>query len=123
MGVPSFRRGSDERFAVGVLNAVLGGGMSSRLFQEVREKRGLAYSVYSFSQAFADTGYLGVYTGTIPAKLPQALQVITDTLLDVANDGLSAEEIQRGKGQLRGSLILGQEDTGSRTGLRRTSFC
>ncbi len=114
MGVPSFRRGSDERFAVGVLNAVLGGGMSSRLFQEVREKRGLAYSVYSFSQAFADTGYLGVYTGTIPAKLPQALQVITDTLLDVANDGLSAEEIQRGKGQLRGSLILGQEDTGSR---------
>jgi predicted Zn-dependent peptidase len=113
-GVPGFARGDDRRFAVGVLNAVLGGGMSSRLFQEVREKRGLAYSVYSFSQSFADTGYFGVYSGSIPSKMPQALDVIKSTVASVADVGLSDDEIARGKGQLRGSLVLTQEDTSSR---------
>ena len=113
-GVPAFARGDDRRFAVGVMNSVVGGGMSSRLFQEVREKRGLAYSVYSFAQAFADTGYVGVYTGSIPTKVSAALEVIRATLDDVAANGLTEAEIERGKGQLRGSLVLGQEDTGSR---------
>ncbi|MEY2635119.1 MAG: hypothetical protein RIS75_1059 [Actinomycetota bacterium] len=113
-GVPSFARGDSRKYAVGVLNAVLGGGMSSRLFQEVREKRGLAYSVYSFGQNFADTGYLGVYTGSIPTKLPLALEIIRDTTSAIAVDGLTDEEIERGKGQLRGGLVLGLEDTGSR---------
>ena len=113
-GVPAFARGDDRRFAVGVMNSVVGGGMSSRLFQEVREKRGLAYSVYSFAQAFADTGYVGVYTGSIPTKVSSALEVIRATLDDVAANGLTDAEIERGKGQLRGSLVLGQEDTGSR---------
>lgn len=113
-GVPAFARGDDRRFAVGVMNSVVGGGMSSRLFQEVREKRGLAYSVYSFAQAFADTGYVGVYTGSIPTKVASALEVIRATFDDVAVNGLTDAEIERGKGQLRGSLVLGQEDTGSR---------
>ena len=113
-GVPGFARGDDRRFAVGVLNSVLGGGMSSRLFQEVREKRGLAYSVYSFVQSFADTGYVGVYTGSIPNKAGMALEVIRQTLDDVSLNGLTESEIARGKGQLRGAIVLGQEDTGSR---------
>jgi predicted Zn-dependent peptidase len=96
------------------MNAVLGGGMSSRLFQEVREQRGLAYSVYSFVQAFADTGYFGVYTGTMPSKLGQSVEVIKDTLIDISKSGLTETEITRGKGQLRGGFVLGMEDTGAR---------
>ncbi|MEY4347626.1 MAG: hypothetical protein RIS43_45 [Actinomycetota bacterium] len=113
-GVPSFGRGDSRRYALGVMNAILGGGMSSRLFQEVREKRGLAYSVYSFNQSFADTGYFGVYSGSIPSKLPEALEVIRATVESAAAVGLNDDEIMRGKGQLRGSLVLTQEDTGSR---------
>ena len=113
-GVPSFGRGDDRRYALGVMNAILGGGMSSRLFQEIREKRGLAYSVYSFAQSFADTGYFGVYSGSIPSKMPEALEVIRSTVQSVADLGLNDDEIVRGKGQLRGSLVLTQEDTSSR---------
>ncbi|MEY3407221.1 MAG: hypothetical protein RL038_282 [Actinomycetota bacterium] len=114
LGMPSFQRGDDRRWALGILNAVLGGGMSSRLFQEVREQRGLAYSVYSFVQAFADTGYFGVYTGTMPAKLGQSLQVVQQTLQDIAKNGITEAEMLRGQGQLRGGFVLGMEDTGAR---------
>jgi predicted Zn-dependent peptidase len=114
LGMPSFQRGDDRRWALGIMNAVLGGGMSSRLFQEVREQRGLAYSVYSFVQAFADTGYFGVYTGTMPSKLGQSVGVIKDTLIDISKSGLTDAEITRGKGQLRGGFVLGMEDTGAR---------
>ena len=113
-GVPAFARGDDRRFAAGVLNAVLGGGMSSRLFQEVRESRGLAYSVYSFLQTFADTGYLGIYTGSIPAKLPDALQVIEHITADLVRDGVTSDELARGIGQVRGGTVLGMEDCGAR---------
>jgi predicted Zn-dependent peptidase len=114
LGMPSFQRGDDRRWALGIMNAVLGGGMSSRLFQEVREQRGLAYSVYSFVQAFADTGYFGIYTGTMPSKLGQSVEVIKSTLADISNNGLTEAEILRGKGQLRGNFVLGMEDTGAR---------
>ncbi|MEY2672756.1 MAG: hypothetical protein RLZZ508_633 [Actinomycetota bacterium] len=113
-GVPAFARGDQRRYAVGVMNSVLGSGMSSRLFQEVREKRGLAYTVYSFLNSFADTGYFGIYTGSTPKKMGQAVEVIEMTLKDLVNHGISDAEIQRGKGQLRGGLVLGQEDTTSR---------
>jgi len=97
-----------------VLNAALGGGMSSRLFQEVREKRGLAYSVYSFTAQHADTGLWGVYVGCLPSKADEVLSICTDELAKVIADGLSDAELDRGKGQVRGGIVLGLEDPSSR---------
>ena len=114
LGVPGLARDDDRRFALGVLNAALGGGMSSRLFQEIREKRGLAYSVFSFASHYADTGMFGVYAGCMPKKVDEVLEISRDELAKVARDGLTAEELSRGKGQVRGGLVLGLEDTGSR---------
>jgi predicted Zn-dependent peptidase len=114
LGVPGIPRTDDRRFALGVLNSALGGGMSSRLFQEVREKRGLAYSVYSFASHYADLGMFGVYAGCLPGKVDQVLDICRTELSKVAADGITAEELARGIGQLRGSLVLGLEDTGSR---------
>jgi predicted Zn-dependent peptidase len=114
LGAEGIARTDDRRWAMGVLNAALGGGMSSRLFQEVREKRGLAYSVYSFATHYADTGVMGVYAGCLPKKVDEVLDICRDQLALVAADGLTEEELTRGKGQLRGSLVLGLEDTGSR---------
>jgi len=114
LGVPAVARTDPRRFALGVLNGALGGGMSSRLFQEVREKRGLAYSVYSYASQYADTGLLGVYVGCLPRKVDEVLEVCRDELAAVAARGISEEELARGKGQLRGALVLGLEDTGSR---------
>lgn len=113
-GVPGLPRADERRYVVGVLNTVLGGGMSSRLFQEVREKRGLAYSVYSFVSGFADCGQVGVYVGSQPAKIDEVLAVLKATINDVLANGITAEELQRGKGQLKGGLVLGLEDTGAR---------
>jgi len=96
------------------LSTALGGGMSSRLFQEVREKRGLAYSVFSYAQAFADAGVFGLYAGCLPNKADTVLDVCLSELESVARNGLSAEELQRAKGQVKGGMVLGQEDPGSR---------
>ena len=114
LGVPGVARDDERRFALSVLNAALGGGMSSRLFQEIREKRGLAYSVFSFASHYADTGMFGVYAGCMPKKVDDVLEIARDELAKVAVDGLTSEELQRGKGQVRGGLVLGLEDTGSR---------
>ena len=110
-GVP---RADDRRFAMGVLSAALGGGMSSRLFQEIREKRGLAYSVYAYSQQYAGTGTIGFYAGCNPTKAIEVVEIIREVLADVADHGMSHEEIERAKGAVRGSLVLSQEDSGSR---------
>jgi predicted Zn-dependent peptidase len=114
LGMPGLSRTDERRFALGVLNAALGGGMSSRLFQEIREKRGLAYSVYSYSQQFAGSGAFGVYAGCQPSKVHEVLKIARDLLADVAANGLRDEELNRAKGQARGGLVLGLEDTGSR---------
>ena len=114
LGAPGLRRGDDRRFAVAVLSTALGGGMSSRLFQEVREKRGLAYSVYAYAQSFADTGVFGLYAGCLPSKADTVLDVCLTELDSVARAGLSPEELQRAKGQVKGSMVLGQEDPASR---------
>ena len=114
LGTTGLRRDDPRRWALQVLNGALGGGMSSRLFQEVREKRGLAYSVYSWSSSGADTGQFGVYAGCAPAKVEQVLGLVRQTLDEVAARGLTDEEVVRAKGQLRGSTVLGLEDTGSR---------
>jgi predicted Zn-dependent peptidase len=114
LGVPGLSRTDDRRFALGVLNATLGGGMSSRLFQEIREKRGLAYSVYSYASQYADAGLVAIYVGCLPQKVDQVLALCRDEIAKIAADGITERELTRGKGQLRGGLVLGLEDTSSR---------
>jgi predicted Zn-dependent peptidase len=114
LGCEGLRRTDRRRFALGVLNAALGGGMSSRLFQEVREKRGLAYSVYSFTSQHADTGVWGIYVGCLPSKADEVLAICREEVAKVVAGGLTDAELDRGKGQLRGSMVLGLEDPSSR---------
>ena len=114
IGYGGLRRTDDRRYALGVLNAALGAGMSSRLFQRVREERGLAYSVYSFVSSFSDSGYTGIYAGCLPGKVAEVVQVCRETVAEVMRSGLTDEELQRGKGQVKGGVVLGQEDTGAR---------
>ncbi len=114
LGMAGLTRRDDRRFALGVLNTALGGGTSSRLFQEVRENRGLAYSVFSFASHHADSGLVGVSVGCLPSKLDAVLGVVRDELAKVAAEGITDEELSRGKGQLRGGLVLGLEDSGAR---------
>ena len=113
-GMEGVARADERRFAMGVLSAALGGGMSSRLFQEIREKRGLAYSVYAYAQQFAGSGVLGFYAGCNPTKAVEVVEIIRSVLADVADNGMTHEEIERAKGAVRGSLVLSQEDSGSR---------
>ncbi len=114
LGMEGLPRDHPGRFALGVLNTALGGGTSSRLFQEIRERRGLAYSVYSFASHHADSGVVGVAVGCLPAKLEQVLATVRHELAKVAAEGITAEELRIGKGQLRGGLVLGLEDSASR---------
>jgi predicted Zn-dependent peptidase len=114
LGGAGIARDDERRFALGVLNNAFGGGMSSRLFQEIREKRGLAYSVYSFTSQYADSGLFGVYAGCAPGKVDEVLALAREELLRIAGRGLSDDEVARGKGMYKGSLVLGLEDTGSR---------
>lgn len=114
LGVPALRRSDPRRYAMSVLSTAFGGGMSSRLFQEIREKRGLAYSVYSYAQGFTDSGMFGIYVGCLPGKVDTVLDVLLSEMDTLAASGLTDEEIARGKGQVRGATVLGQEDTGSR---------
>ena len=113
-GMEGVARADDRRFAMGVLASALGGGMSSRLFQEIREKRGLAYSVYAYAQQFAGSGQIGFYAGCNPSKAIEVVEIIREVLADVAENGMSHEEIERAKGAVRGSLVLSQEDSASR---------
>lgn len=114
IGVPGLDRADERRYQLTVLNAAMGGGMSSRLFQEVREKRGLVYSVYSFAQQFADTGVVGIYAGCQPKRLEAVRDVIADVISDVAAHGITQQELDRAKGQVSGGMVLGLEDTSSR---------
>jgi predicted Zn-dependent peptidase len=114
LGCEGLSRTDDRRFTVAVLNAALGGGMSSRLFQEVREKRGLAYSVYSFASQHADTGMWGIYAGCLPSKADEVLSICVAEVAKVVEEGLTDAELERGKGQVRGGIVLGLEDPSSR---------
>ena len=114
LGVRGLTRSDPRRFALGVLHAALGGGTSSRLFQEVRERRGLAYGVYSFSAAHADAGLVGVSVGCLPSKVGAVLEVVRAELAAVARDGIDADELRRAQGQLTRGLVLGLEDSSSR---------
>jgi predicted Zn-dependent peptidase len=114
LGARGISRFDDRRFTAGVLSAALGGGMSSRLFQRIREERGLAYSIYTFSNSYTDTGQFGIYAGCQPGKADEVISLITGELAGVADGGLTEAEVQRGKGQMRGAVVLGLEDSGSR---------
>jgi predicted Zn-dependent peptidase len=103
-----------RRYALSLLNTLLGGNMSSRLFQEIREKRGLAYSVYSYHSMFAEAGMFGVYAGTTPRNAPQVLDLVRDQLEDVAVNGIRQDELTRAKGHVKGSLALSLEETSGR---------
>ncbi len=113
LGMHALDRSDERRWALSVLSNALGGGMSSRLFQEVREKRGLAYSVYSYASSHHDAGMFGIYAGCSPQRVDDVLSLCREQLLAVADKGLTDEEVARAQGQLRGSLVLGLEDTGS----------
>lgn len=114
LGVRTPGRHSEHRWALSVLNTALGGGLSSRLFQEIRETRGLAYSVYSTVDTFSDSGALSVYAGCLPERFEEVVRVTTDVLQTVARDGITESECRIAKGSLRGGLVLGLEDSGSR---------
>lgn len=114
LGMRSLSRDDPDRYALSVLNQALGGGMSSRLFQEVREKRGLAYSVYSYRAAYADTGALGIYAGTSPERVRETLAVVEAELERLVADGLPAAEVAAAKGHLKGSTALALETSSSR---------
>lgn len=113
-GVPAVDRHDERRYTLAVLSAALGGGMSSRLFQEIREKRGLVYTVYSFAHHYTGIGVYGIYAGTTNEKVSEVIKIIKEELNEVAQNGLRKEELTRGKGALRGGLVLGLEETNSR---------
>jgi predicted Zn-dependent peptidase len=114
LGTPSMGRLDDRRYAAAVLDTAVGGGMSSRLFQEIREKRGLVYSVGSSLTHYAGSGSFSVYAGCSKKRVPEVLRLVREELARAAADGLTAGEVARSKGQLKGGLVLGLEDTGSR---------
>lgn len=114
LGVRTPGRHWGHRWALSVLNTALGGGLSSRLFQQIRESRGLAYSVYSTVDTFSDSGALSVYAGCQPERFDEVIRVTTEVLEGVARDGITADECRIAKGSLRGGLVLGLEDSGSR---------
>jgi predicted Zn-dependent peptidase len=114
VGTKGLPRGHEDRHALGVLDIILGGGMSSRLFQEIREKRGLAYSVYSYRSLFADTGAFAVYAGTTPQNSETVIDIIREQVASVLSDGVSTAELERAKGHAKGALVLSGEDPGSR---------
>lgn len=114
LGMRALPRDDDDRYALAVLNQALGGGMSSRLFQEVRERRGLAYSVFSYRSGFEETGMFAVYAGTAPARAREVLDVLRDELDRVGADGLHDDEVDAAKGHLKGSMALSLESSASR---------
>jgi predicted Zn-dependent peptidase len=113
-GVAGIAAADPRRATMTVMNSILGGGMSSRLFQEIREKRGLAYSVYSFSPSYSDAGLFGIYAGCSPAKAPQVAELMLSEFARLASDGVTPEEMGRAVGQLSGASALALEDSDTR---------
>ena len=114
MGVPSYPMPHESRFACYVLNTVLGGGMSSRLFQNIREKQGLAYAVYSELSMYRDTGCMAIYAGTSIETAGKVVESIVQELRELKQNLVPAEELRRAKDHLKGSFVLGLESTSSR---------
>jgi predicted Zn-dependent peptidase len=113
-GGPGISRADERRFALGVLDAIFGGSTSSRLFREVREKRGLAYSVGSYSEHYVDGGMVAMYVGTREENVREACEIIGRELETLRDHGVSAEELERAKEHVKGRMVLGLEATGAR---------
>jgi predicted Zn-dependent peptidase len=114
LGAPGIARSDPRRFAASLLDSILGGSASSRLFQEIREKRGMAYSVYTFASQYTDTGLLGIYVGTREENLAACLEVVAAEVADVAAGNLRAHELERAKENLKGRIMLSMESTANR---------
>lgn len=124
MGGLSITASDEGRFAHSAMQHILGGGMSSRLFQKIREERGLAYAVHSFSVPFTETGAWGVYVGTTPATVPEVMEILIDEIATMIEQGVTEAELERAKGHMRGSLALSMEDTQTRmVRLGRNHLC
>ena len=114
LAAPGIARTDRRRFAASLLDAILGGSASSRLFQEIREKRGLAYSVYSFASQYTDTGQIGIYVGTREDNLAEALAIAAEQIADVASGNVPDRELNRAKENLKGRILLSMESTSAR---------
>ncbi len=114
LGVPGLGQDDEDIYAMHIFNNILGGGLSSRLFQEIREQRGLAYSVYSYHSTYVDTGLFAVYAGTSPKNTTEVIECILKELNDIRQKGISSDELERTKAQIKGSLYLGLEAVSSR---------
>jgi len=114
IGAPGLAQDDDRRFAASILDGILGGSASSRLFQEIREKRGLAYSVYTFTSLYAETGEVGVYVGTREENLEECLAIIAREIEDIAGGGIGPAELARAKDNLKGRIMLSMESTSNR---------
>jgi predicted Zn-dependent peptidase len=114
LAAPGISRSDRRRFAASLLDAILGGSASSRLFQEIREKRGMAYAVYSFVSQYTDTGQIGVYLGTREDNLADALAITAEQIADIAGGNLPASELERAKENLKGRILLSMESTSTR---------
>lgn len=116
MGTPGLKSSDPRRFAFGMMNSVLGGGMSSRLFQEIREKRGLAYTAYAFGASYSDAGLFGMYAASAPEKTAEVIELSKQELARMASGGITDEEFERALGQIAGSSALSLEDSDTRMG-------
>ena len=114
VGAPGIARSDPRRFAASILDSILGGSASSRLFQEIREKRGMAYSVYSFASQYTDTGLIGVYVGTREENLGPCLEIASEQIADIAGGNVRPEELERAKENLKGRILLSMESTSNR---------
>jgi predicted Zn-dependent peptidase len=114
IGAPGIARSDRRRFTASILDSVLGGSASSRLFQEIRERRGLAYSVYTFASQYADTGQIGVYLGTREENLAECFAIVAEQVDEVASGGLRSDELARAKENLKGRIMLSMENTSNR---------
>ena len=111
LGGPGIARGDERRFALRILDTILGGSTSSRLFQEVREKRGLAYSVYSYASHYVDSGQVALYVGTRPDNVAEAMDVIGSELQRLTDDGVDEQELERARENVKGRTVLSMEST------------
>jgi predicted Zn-dependent peptidase len=114
LGAPGISRSDRRRFAASILDSILGGSASSRLFQEIREKRGMAYSVYSFASQYTDTGLVGIYVGTREENLANCVDICVEQIADIAAGNLRSGELERAQESLKGRIMLSMESTSNR---------